>query len=206
MEKGRKRVSICKRRKEREPGAARSGGPWHWHDRGALQRSEKSNPCCKAVGYREARDGCHKVRWTLALARPRRALALREIEPMLQSSMRSRSALHFSIIKKDIQMDILFYQQERETGIEPATPSLARRCSTTEPLAHNTNIKFAVAYKLAPTNISISDFNFCVNLFLQISCNFSATFVTNAPPIIKSAFAFIIKNHQKTDRRANPVK
>ena len=95
---------------------------------------------------------------------------------------------------------------ERETGIEPATPSLARRCSTTEPLAHNTNIKFAVAYKLAPTNISISDFNFCVNLFLQISCNFSATFVTNAPPIIKSAFAFIIKNHQKTDRRANPVK
>lgn len=86
---------------------------------------------------------------------------------------------------------------ERETGIEPATPSLARRCSTTEPLAHNTNIKFAVAYKLAPTNISISDFNFCVNLFLQISCNFSATFVTNAPPIIKSAFAFIIKNHQK---------
>lgn len=86
---------------------------------------------------------------------------------------------------------------KRETGIEPATPSLARRCSTTEPLAHNTNIKFAVAYKLAPTNISISDFNFCVNLFLQISCNFSATFVTNAPPIIKSAFAFIIKNHQK---------
>ena len=95
---------------------------------------------------------------------------------------------------------------KRETGIEPATPSLARRCSTTEPLAHNTNIKFAVAYKLAPTNTSISDFNFCVNLFLQISCNFSATFVTNAPPIIKSAFAFIIKNHQKTDRRANPVK
>ncbi len=26
--------------------------------------------------------------------------------------------------------------QERETGIEPATPSLARRCSTAEPLAH----------------------------------------------------------------------
>ena len=26
---------------------------------------------------------------------------------------------------------------KRETGIEPATPSLARRCSTTEPLAHN---------------------------------------------------------------------
>ena len=26
--------------------------------------------------------------------------------------------------------------KKRETGIEPATPSLARRCSTTEPLAH----------------------------------------------------------------------
>ena len=56
-----------------------------------------------------ARDGCHKVQWTLALARPRGALASREIEPLLQSSMRSRSALHFSIIKKDILMDILFY-------------------------------------------------------------------------------------------------
>ena len=55
------------------------------------------------------RDGCHKVQWTLALARPRGALASREIEPLLQSSMRSRSALHFSIIKKDILMDILFY-------------------------------------------------------------------------------------------------
>ena len=95
---------------------------------------------------------------------------------------------------------------ERKTRFELATLALARRCSTTEPLAHNTNIKFAVAYKLAPTNTSISDFNFCVNLFLQISCNFSATFVTNAPPIIKSPFAFIMITHQKTDRRANPVK
>ena len=41
------------------------------------------------------RAGCHKVQWTLALARPRSALALREIEPLLQSSMRSRSASHF---------------------------------------------------------------------------------------------------------------
>ena len=66
---------------------------------------------------KRARDGCHKVQWTLALARPRGALALREIEPLLQSSMRSRSALHFSIIeKKDIQSDILLFIQERETG------------------------------------------------------------------------------------------
>ena len=28
--------------------------------------------------------------------------------------------------------------KKRETGIEPATPSLARRCSTAEPLAHIT--------------------------------------------------------------------
>ena len=31
-----------------------------------------------------------------------------------------------------------FALKKRETGIEPATPSLARRCSTTEPLAHCT--------------------------------------------------------------------
>ena len=31
---------------------------------------------------------------------------------------------------------IQFEKEERETGIEPATPSLARRCSTAEPLAH----------------------------------------------------------------------
>ena len=30
----------------------------------------------------------------------------------------------------------IFDSQERETGIEPATLSLARRCSTAEPLAH----------------------------------------------------------------------
>ena len=66
---------------------------------------------------KRARDGCHKVQWTLALARPRGALATREIEPLLQSSMRSRSASHFSIIeKKDIQSDILLFIQERETG------------------------------------------------------------------------------------------
>ena len=30
----------------------------------------------------------------------------------------------------------LLFTYKRETGIEPATPSLARRCSTAEPLAH----------------------------------------------------------------------
>ena len=83
------------------------------------------------------RDGCHKVQWTLALARPRGALASREIEPKLPSSWVSRSASHFSNNKKDFPFGSPFcYLRERETGIEPATPSLARRCSTTEPLAH----------------------------------------------------------------------
>ena len=33
---------------------------------------------------------------------------------------------------------------KRETGIEPATPSLARRCSTAEPLAHNVQVKTCI--------------------------------------------------------------
>ena len=91
----------------------------------------------KQLAFEKCETGARaKVRWTLALARPRGALASREIEPQLPSSWVSRSAPHFSITKKDIQTDILFYYLERETGIEPATPSLARRCSTAEPLAH----------------------------------------------------------------------
>ena len=88
------------------------------------------------------RDGCHKVQWTLALARPRGALALREIVPKLPSSWVSRSASHFSDNKKRTShLEVLFcYLRERETGIEPATPSLARRCSTTEPLAQTRHI------------------------------------------------------------------
>ena len=38
--------------------------------------------------------------------------------------------------KGGILSDITLICSERETGIEPATPSLARRCSTAEPLAH----------------------------------------------------------------------
>ena len=33
---------------------------------------------------------------------------------------------------------------KRETGIEPATPSLARRCSTAEPLAHIVQVKTCI--------------------------------------------------------------
>lgn len=34
---------------------------------------------------------------------------------------------------------------KRETGIEPATPSLARRCSTAEPLAHIVQVKTCIS-------------------------------------------------------------
>lgn len=37
---------------------------------------------------------------------------------------------------KPINQGFPYNKKERETGIEPATPSLARRCSTAEPLAH----------------------------------------------------------------------
>jgi hypothetical protein len=42
--------------------------------------------------------------------------------------------------------DVAWNRMERETGIEPATFSLARRCSTTEPLPHDSfNIVTAFA-------------------------------------------------------------
>ena len=56
-----------------------------------------------------ARAGCHKVRWTLALARPRGALALREIKPKLQSSWVSRSAPHFSDNKRGCEKTRLIF-------------------------------------------------------------------------------------------------
>lgn len=40
---------------------------------------------------------------------------------------------------------LLKNKKERETGIEPATPSLARRCSTTEPLAHARYIIYCIS-------------------------------------------------------------
>ena len=47
----------------------------------------------------------------------------------------SAALLYFRFYnKKRFSTENLFL--ERETGIEPATPSLARRCSTAEPLAH----------------------------------------------------------------------
>ena len=39
-------------------------------------------------------------------------------------------------------------KEKRETGIEPATPSLARRCSTAEPLAHVSTGKIPVSLKV----------------------------------------------------------
>ena len=66
---------------------------------------------------KRARDGCHKVQWTLALARPRRALALREIEPLLRSSCVSRRDSHFSGNKKGLRIRKSFcYLRAREMG------------------------------------------------------------------------------------------
>ena len=62
---------------------------------------------------KRARDGCHKVQWTLALARPRSALALREIEPKLPSSWVSRSASHFSNNKKGLPIRKSFLLSKR---------------------------------------------------------------------------------------------
>ena len=58
-----------------------------------------------------ARAGWHKVRWTLALARPRRALALREIEPLLRSSCVSRRDSHFSGNKKGLRIRAALIRQ-----------------------------------------------------------------------------------------------
>ena len=66
---------------------------------------------------KRARAGCHKVQWTLALARPRSALALREIEPLLRSSCVSRRDSHFSGNKKGLRIRKSFcYLREREMG------------------------------------------------------------------------------------------
>ena len=68
----------------------------------ALLGNKKGYPDGYSFLITRARDGCHKVQWTLALARPRGALALREIEPKLPSSWVSRSASHFSYNKKGL--------------------------------------------------------------------------------------------------------
>ena len=64
--------------------------------------NKKRLPIRKSFLLTRARAGCHKVQWTLALARPRSALALREIEPKQRSSCVSRSAPHFSDNKKGL--------------------------------------------------------------------------------------------------------
>ena len=64
--------------------------------------TKKGLPIWKSFLLTRARNGCHKVQWTLALARPRGALASREIEPKLQSSWVSRSGPHFSDNKKGL--------------------------------------------------------------------------------------------------------
>ncbi len=54
-----------------------------------------------------------EVQWTLALVRPRGALASREIEPKLRSSWVSRSAPHFSDNKKGLPIRKSFLLSHR---------------------------------------------------------------------------------------------
>ena len=70
--------------------------------------------------------------------------------------------VHQKYIKKGYvwQPHISHKRKERETGFEPATLALARRCSTTEPLAHNT--------------VSISSNYVFVNTFYQLFLFFSS--------------------------------
>ena len=66
------------------------------------------------------RAGCHKVQWTLALARPRGALASREIEPKLQSSWVSRSAPTSRITKGDVKkLNCFFHIPQKCSKITP---------------------------------------------------------------------------------------
>ena len=79
--------------------------------------STNQAPWLVAYAKKEARDGAQDVQWTSALRRPERSVdRTREQVP---------SPSHKKTQKK-----------KRETGIEPATPTLARWCSTAEPLAH----------------------------------------------------------------------
>ena len=55
----------------------------------------------------------------------------------MAAAMRRAEAARLLVKQKDIQSDVLFVPCERETGIEPAAPTLARWCSTAEPLAHS---------------------------------------------------------------------
>ena len=70
------------------------------------------------------RETAHEVRGTSVLRGPEWNGDIEPSSPGLDS--------------KKIRMILSYhpYFSERETGIEPATPSLARRCSTAEPLAH----------------------------------------------------------------------
>ena len=55
---------------------------------------------------------------------------------------------------------------KRETGIEPATPSLARRCSTAEPLAHVLQTSYNILWDVLNVNRK------SVHLFGQLHIQF----------------------------------
>ena len=79
---------------------------------------------------KEARDGARGP-GDLGLRRPERSVDIELSSPGRARKKRTIPIWYRSFFK-------------RETGIEPATPSLARRCSTAEPLAHNVQVKTCI--------------------------------------------------------------
>ena len=73
------------------------------------------------------------------------------------------------------------FSSKRETGIEPATLSLARRCSTTEPLAHLLLFFASLCQRLC---YNTTHFFICQHLFLifskkNMSCFLHDIFLTH---------------------------
>ena len=88
--------------------------------------SKKQRYISVSLLFSRARDGAHEVRWTSNKCADRSEAKTEPFEPRIGLEIR----------KGDIHSDITFSYFKRETGIEPATFSLARRRYTTKPLAH----------------------------------------------------------------------
>ena len=65
------------------------------------------------------RETAQDVQWTSALRGPERSVDLERSSPA-----------GLDLTKKDIHRMSFFVKRERETGLEPAAPTLARSCST----------------------------------------------------------------------------
>ena len=99
-----------------ETGCTTSGGRWYCTDRsGAKIRSRERVRVRKQKKHiidvlykKKKRDGALKVQWTFVSA------------DRSETEIRTRSS----------PAGLVYTKKERETGLEPATPTLARSCST----------------------------------------------------------------------------